>query len=191
LKKFYMNHGYKDIVVGEPKVELMARNPQATTQKGKKYRMVVVIPVEEGKQFRMGALSVKGNTVLQSASLEKLYEVKSGKVYNYSKVEEGNEALRTLYQSRGYIYAYTNPSLVERNDKPGTVDVVVDVYERSLPSRQARVRRQHQDAGQGSASGGSPDRGGLDEHVPLQAVGVQGQPTRLLQAQGGPGRVQV
>ena len=129
LKKFYMNHGYKDIVVGEPKVELIARNPQATTQKEKKYRMVVVIPVEEGKQFRMGSLSIKGNAVFPSETLRKLYEVKPAKIYNYSKVEEGNEALRTLYQSRGYIYAYTNQSLVDEKNKPGTVDVVVDVYE--------------------------------------------------------------
>jgi len=129
LKKYYMNHGYKDIVVGEPKVELIARKPQAATQKGKVYRMVVVIPVDEGKQFRMGSLSIKGNTVLQSEGLQKLYEAKAGKIYNYSKVEEGNESLRTLYQSRGYIYAYTNPSLVERKDKPDTVDVVVVVYE--------------------------------------------------------------
>jgi outer membrane protein insertion porin family len=129
LKKFYMNHGYKDIVVGEPKVELIARKPEAPTQKEKNYRMVVVIPVEEGKQFRMGSLSLKGNTVIQSASAQKLYEVKPGKIYNYSKIEQGNEALRNLYQSRGYIYAYTNPALVEEKTKADTVDVVVEVFE--------------------------------------------------------------
>jgi len=129
LKKFYMNHGYKDIVVGEPKVELIARKPQGATQKEKDYRMVVVIPVDEGERFRMGSLSIKGNTVFPSEALRKLYEVKPGKIYNYSKVEEGNEALRTLYQSRGYIYAYTNQSLVDEQNKPDTVDVVVDVYE--------------------------------------------------------------
>ncbi len=129
LKKYYMNHGYKDIVVGEPKVDLIARNPQGKTQKEKKYKMVIVIPVEEGKKFRMGALSIKGNTVFPTDGLRKLYEIKTGKTYNYSKVEEGNEALRTLYQSRGYIYAYTNQSLVEQKGKTDTVDVVVSVYE--------------------------------------------------------------
>jgi outer membrane protein insertion porin family len=129
LKKFYMNHGYKDIVVGEPKVDLIARNPQGKTQKEKNFRMVIVIPVEDGKQFRMGALSIKGNTVFPTEPLRKLYEIKPGKVYNYSKVEEGNEALRNLYQSRGYVYAYTNQSLVDEKDKPDTVDVVVNVFE--------------------------------------------------------------
>ena len=129
LKKYYMNHGYKDIVVGEPKVDLIARNPKGKTQKEKKFRMVITIPVEEGNQFRMGTLSIKGNTVFPTEPLRKLYEIKPGKVYNYSKVEEGNEALRNLYQSRGYVYAYTNQSLVDEKNKPGTVDVVVDVFE--------------------------------------------------------------
>ncbi len=129
LKKFYMNHGYKDIVVGEPKVELIARNPGGKTQKEKKFRMVVTIPVQEGKQFKMGNLSITGATVFQADGLRKLYEVKPGKTYNYSKVEDGNEAVRNLYQARGYIYSYTNQALVERKDKPDTVDVVVSVYE--------------------------------------------------------------
>ncbi len=129
LKKFYMNHGYKDIVVGEPRVELIARNPKGKTQKEKNFRLVVVVPVQEGKQFKMGDLSIKGNEVFKSDALRKAYEVKAGKVYNYSKIEEGNETVRNLYQARGYIYSYTNQVLVERKDKPDTVDVVVSVYE--------------------------------------------------------------
>jgi outer membrane protein insertion porin family len=129
LKKFYMNHGYKDIVVGEPKVELIARNPKGRTQAEKNYRMEIVIPVDEGKRFRMGSLTIKGDTVFPADALRKLYEVKPGKIYNYSAVENGNEAVRTLYQAQGYIYAYTNQVLTDEKDKPDTVDVVVDVYE--------------------------------------------------------------
>ncbi|HVN76921.1 MAG TPA: outer membrane protein assembly factor BamA [Thermoanaerobaculaceae bacterium] len=129
LKKFYMNHGYKDVVVGEPRIELIARNPKGRTQKEKKFRLVVVIPVQEGKQFKMGDLSIKGNTVFPADGLRRLYEVKPGKIYNYSKIEEGNESVRNLYQGRGYIYSYTNQVLVERKDRPDTVDVVVSVYE--------------------------------------------------------------
>ena len=129
LKKYYMNHGYKDIVVGEPKVELIARNPKGKTQAEKKFRMEIVIPVDEGSKFRMGSLRIKGDTVFPADALRKLYDVKPGKTYNYSAVENGNEAVRTLYQARGYIYAYTNQILTDEKDKPDTVDVVVDVYE--------------------------------------------------------------
>jgi len=129
LKKYYMNHGYKDIVVGEPQVQLIARNPKGKSQKEKNFRMVVVVPVQEGGKFRMGDLTVKGNTVFPGADLRKMYVVKGGKTYNYSEIENGNEAVRNLYQSRGYIYSYTNQALIERKDQPDVVDVVVSVYE--------------------------------------------------------------
>jgi outer membrane protein insertion porin family len=129
LKKFYMNHGYKDIMVGEPRVNLIARNPAGKTQKDKKFRMEIVIPVQEGKSFKIGSLSLKGNTVFPDAPLRKLYYVKLGKTYNYSAVDNGNEAVKNLYHGRGYIYAYTNPTLVENKEKPGVVDVVISIFE--------------------------------------------------------------
>ncbi|HPW55163.1 MAG: outer membrane protein assembly factor BamA [Thermoanaerobaculaceae bacterium] len=129
LKKLYMNHGYKDIIVGEPRVDLEARNPKGRTQKEKKFRMVVTIPVQEGQQFRMGALRLEGLTVFKPEPLMKLYESKPGKVYNHGKIEQGNEAVRNLYHSRGYIYAYTSQQLQARPDGSQVVDVAVSVIE--------------------------------------------------------------
>jgi outer membrane protein insertion porin family len=129
LKKFYMNHGYKDVIVGEPQVDLVARNPNGKTQKEKKYRMRITIPVQEGHKFRLGSLTVAGSTVFPPEKLRKLYEVKIGKTYKWSAIDDGNEAVRTLYQSRGYIYAYTNQALVDEADHPDVVDVTVNVYE--------------------------------------------------------------
>jgi outer membrane protein insertion porin family len=129
LKKYYMNRGYRDIIVGEPKVDLVAGNPTGKTQKEKKYRMVVTIPVQEGPQYRMGTLTIEGVSKFNAETLRRLYEVKEGKIYNYSKVEAGNEAVRNVYQGNGYIYAYTNQSWSEHPKRAGTVDVVVNVYE--------------------------------------------------------------
>jgi len=128
LKKFYLNRGYKDIVVGEPRTELVARRPEAETQKKKKFFTAVTIPVQEGEQFRMGKLSISGATVFGNEELLKFYETRPGKPYNYSRIEAGNEAVRTLYNSRGYIYAYTN-QLLEDGEAPDVVDVVVKIYE--------------------------------------------------------------
>jgi len=128
LKKFYLNRGYKDIVVGEPRTELVARRPDAETQKKKKFATVVTIPVQEGGQYRMGKLSLTGATVFENEKLLALYEIRPGKPYNYSRIEAGNEAVRTLYNSRGYIYAYTN-QLLEDGEAPDVVDVVVKIYE--------------------------------------------------------------
>lgn len=129
IKKFYMNRGYKDVVVGEPRVELIARNPGGKTQKERAYRMVIHVPLQEGRRFRMGKLTLKGATIFKEAPLLKFYEVSPGKTYNYGKIEQGNEAIKTLYQSQGYIYSYTNQVLVERQGEADVVDVVVSVYE--------------------------------------------------------------
>lgn len=129
LKKLYLNHGYKDVVIGEPRVELVAKNPEAPTQAKKKYTTVVTIPVEEGRQYRMVSLRIEGATVFPEEKLRKLYELKLPSVYNYSQVEAGNEAVRTLYQSKGYIYAYTNQVLLTREGTEDELDVVVRVYE--------------------------------------------------------------
>lgn len=129
LKKLYMNHGYKDVIVGEPRVDLQARNPKGRTQKEKKFRMVVTIPLQEGRQFRMGTLSLEGLTVFKPEPLKKLYETRPGKVYNHGKIEQGNEAVRNLYHSRGYIYAYTSQQLQARPDGSQVVDVAVSVFE--------------------------------------------------------------
>ncbi|MEP0772827.1 MAG: outer membrane protein assembly factor BamA [Acidobacteriota bacterium] len=128
LKKFYLNRGYKDIVVGEPRTELVARRPEAETQKKKKFATLVTIPVQEGRQFRMGQLSLSGATVFENDQLLSLYETRPGKVYNHSRIEAGNEAVRTLYNSRGYIYAYTN-QVLQNGAEPDVVDVTVKIYE--------------------------------------------------------------
>lgn len=129
LKKFYLNHGYKDVVIGEPRVALVAKNPDAPTQAKKKFVTVVTIPVQEGRQYRMASLKLEGATVFEEEKLRKLYEVKLGGVYNYSQVEAGNEAVRTLYQSKGYIYAYTSQALLTHPGSEDEVDVVIRIYE--------------------------------------------------------------
>lgn len=129
LKKLYMNHGYKDIIVGEPRVDIEARNPRGRTQKEKKFRMAVTIPVQEGEQYRMGELKLDGLTVFNAEALTKLYVIAPGKVYNHGRIEAGNEAVRNLYHGRGYIYAYTSPQLEARADATRVVDVTVGVYE--------------------------------------------------------------
>ena len=129
LKKYYMNRGYKDILVGEPQVELIAKNPEAETQKEKDFRMEIAIPVQEGRLFRLGNLEIKGSTVFEAAQLRRLYEVSLDSRYKHSEIEAGNEAVRNLYQSRGYIYAYTNQVAIDSETEADVTNVVVDVYE--------------------------------------------------------------
>lgn len=129
LKKFYMDRGYKDVVVGDPKVELVARRPWGRTQRERRFIHRITIPLEEGARYRIGSLKITGATVFTEEQLLQAYDLEFGRIYNYSRVEQGNEVVRDLYQARGYIYAYTSQVLLENPDRPDTVDVVVNVYE--------------------------------------------------------------
>ncbi len=129
LKKFYMNHGFKDIKIGDPQIKLVAKHPKAKTLKKKKYQLYITIPVDEGQQYTLGSLKIKGAKVLSAAKLRKLFNVHPGKVYRYKDIEDGMDKIRKIYQDQGYIYAYTNQVLTDRKGADHVVDVTVDIFE--------------------------------------------------------------
>jgi len=129
LRKFYLNRGYKDIKIGQPKLELVAKNPDAETLKKKEYRLHITIPVEEGEPYTMGTLEVKGVEVFNAEAMTRMFEVRPGHTYSYKGIEDGMEKLQELYHNSGYIYAYANQVLEDREDEDHVVDVVIDVFE--------------------------------------------------------------
>jgi len=129
LKKFYMNHGFKDVKIGDPQIKLVAKHPKAKTLKKKKFRLIITIPVEEGKQYTLGDLKIKGAKVLSAEKLRRLFDVRPGKVYRFKDIDKGMESIRKIYQNQGYIYAYTNQVLENRKGADHVVDVTVDIFE--------------------------------------------------------------
>ena len=129
LRNFYMNHGFKDVKVGQPETELVAKHPKAETLKKKKFRLKVVVPVEEGEPYDLGTLQVSGTEVYKGEDLQRLFEIEPGKRYSYKVIEDGMEKVRDIYHNTGYIYAYTNQVLENREGADHVVDVTVDVFE--------------------------------------------------------------
>ncbi len=129
LREYYLNRGYKDIKVGEPQLELVAKRPQAETLKKKKYRLHVTVPVEEGEPYALGSLRVEGTEVYKAEALQNMFEVKPGHTYSFKAIDKGMERVRDLYHNTGYIYAYANQVLQDREGEDNVVDVVIDVFE--------------------------------------------------------------
>ncbi|NOZ94572.1 MAG: outer membrane protein assembly factor BamA [Acidobacteria bacterium] len=129
LKKFYLNHGYKDVKIGKPRLKMEAKHPEAETPKAKKYRLTLIIPVEEGEQYTLGELKIKGATVFPADKLKMAFHVRPGKIYSFKEIDKGMEAVRNLYQNRGYIYAYTNQVLENHPGVRRVVDVTIDIFE--------------------------------------------------------------
>ena len=194
VKKFYMNRGYKDILVGEPKVDLVARNPKGATQKQKKFRMIVSVPVQEGRQFRLGSLELTGNTVFPETKLRKVYEgIKTGKIYNYGADREGQRGgAQPLPVARLHLRIHQPAGHRAQGPSPAWPTSRSSIYEGdryrlgrleftgNAKTQDKVLRREFR-----LFEGDWMDMGDLPQ------VRVQGQPARVLQAHRRPAGVQV
>ena len=153
LRKFYLNHGYKDVKIGKPKIKLVAKHPNAESLKKKKYRLEITIPVEEGQPYTLGSLKLSGVKVMDVEKLTKVFDVKPGKRYRFKEIDDGMETIRDLYHNLGYIYAYTNQVLENRKGADHVVDVDRCLRGRPLSPGQVGVQGQLDDARQSAAEG--------------------------------------
>jgi len=129
LRNFYLNNGFLDIKIGEPDLDLIAKKPDADTLEGKKYRMRVTIPVEEGEPYSVNSLSLEGVEIFNADALKEMFDVKLGRTYSKKEFDASKEKIQELYHNSGYVYAYAGERFERVEDKELTVDVVVDVFE--------------------------------------------------------------
>ncbi len=127
VRDLYRGVGYKNVVIGDPKVEVRAMNPTAATPKDQNRRMFITIPIEEGERWRFGQVTLEGNQIYANTILLRAFEHKTGGWLRSKVVDDGVKEISDLYHNTGYIFARIEPELVER---PGRVaDVVIHVKE--------------------------------------------------------------
>jgi outer membrane protein insertion porin family len=129
LRKFYGDRGYIDVKIGEPALDLIAKNPDAPTLKKKKYKMHITIPIEEGPPYTLGSFEVTGAEIFSTTGLTRAFNVKEGETYNRKAIEDGMEQVRKGYHNSGYLYAYTNEVWTRREGDEHIVDVAIDIFE--------------------------------------------------------------
>lgn len=127
VRDLYRQQGYKNVFIGEPEVEVRALEPDAPTSKGKKRRLFLTIPVEEGERWKFGEVTVEGASVYRPDLLLKFFRKPRGGWLRSKTIDEGVDAIRDLYKNNGYILAQVNSELRERSSN--VADVVVHVQE--------------------------------------------------------------
>jgi outer membrane protein insertion porin family len=91
----------------------------------------VKVRVDEGPQFKVGAINVLGDDSMDSAELTKLVQLKPGEVFNRSMLSDDVERLRLHYADLGYFSAEVRPRTdVDPNDL--TVDCVFEAEKGEL-----------------------------------------------------------
>ncbi len=125
----YREKGYIQARAGEPKVEIVEA-PQGLLigfrKTKQQYR--IVVPIEEGQQFRYRNFAINGITNFDSEQIKTSYNVQSGEIVNYTALKDSNEALKKAYSARGYLDMEAIPQITP-DQTERTVDIAIEVTE--------------------------------------------------------------
>jgi outer membrane protein insertion porin family len=126
IRAFYLDNGFLDIAVDEPEIHIDAA--------ARKLR--VTIRVEEGPQYRIGDLTIKGNRLFAEIEIRRIIRTQSGGIFSRETVQKDVVAITDRYAERGYLFADVAP--ITEIQRGGTiVNVSIEIVE----GRQAFINR--------------------------------------------------
>jgi len=135
VRGIYKKAGYKNVVLGEPKVEVLPTKPNAQTPQAQKRRLFITVPIEEGDRWKLGTITIEGAERYSEEILLRVFEKPSGGWLRQNVIDKGIEAIGEVYSNTGHLFAQIEPELIEREDQ--VADLVVHVNE----GDQFRIRR--------------------------------------------------
>lgn len=119
LRDFYRERGYLDVEITRSKVQFEYPKPG---------RMVIVIPIEEGRRYKLGRMGFSGNKVFPARFLSLALNERPGNWFTPSKLDKDVEAVEEFYGKSGYLD--TRVRLVRKpNLETGAIDVDFDITE--------------------------------------------------------------
>ncbi|WP_407931885.1 outer membrane protein assembly factor BamA [Geomesophilobacter sediminis] len=116
IADLYLNNGYVNVKVGEPKVELLP------DKKG----LTVTIGITEGDQYKLGALGFKGDLLESTEELSKKLKEKSGELFSRTNLRTDVFALTDEYADKGYAFANASPQ-TRIHPENKTIDITFEM----------------------------------------------------------------
>ncbi len=99
LEAHYRSNGYRDARVVEHRLE-----PGDTPR-----HLTLHVKIEEGRPYRVGAVTWSGNQVIDTPALAKLWTPKVHEKYDVSKIERVQGMAYGEYAEKGYLYVNVEP----------------------------------------------------------------------------------
>jgi outer membrane protein insertion porin family len=96
LRDFYREHGYLDVEIPEERIVFSYPKPGS---------LVIKIAVEEGRQYRIGTISISGNKLHSTGLLKRVAALyaKPGAVFSPSLIDKSVDRIEDYYGKDGYL----------------------------------------------------------------------------------------
>jgi outer membrane protein insertion porin family len=98
LRSFYLNRGYLDFSVESSQVSISPDKKQ----------VFIAIALDEGPQYTISDIRLRGNVIVEEEELRKLIPVKEGDVFSRAQITAISEALSFRLGREGYAFANVN-----------------------------------------------------------------------------------
>ena len=126
IRAYYLDNGFLDIAVEDPEIQLDAPRK----------KLKIIIRVEEGPQYRIGSLTIKGNRLLTEPEIRGLIKSRTGGIFSRETLQADVVAITDRYAEHGYLFGDVLPMTdIQRTET--TVNISLEITE----GRQAYINR--------------------------------------------------
>ena len=151
VREYMSSKGYFQARIGEPKVVGLGYKrtgfpivkllplPLVTS---KDDTLKVIVPITEGKVFRVGEVKIEGNSIFSEQIISQLLGLKKGEIANGKRLRKALfEDLERIYGNQGFVEyeAELDPQFKDNPDNPE--EGIVDIGIRITEGKQYRLRR--------------------------------------------------
>ena len=126
VRELYLKAGYKNVVLGEPKIEVKPVKGGEAAGDDVKRRLFITIPVEEGDRWKLGEITIEGTDRFPAEVLLRQFDRPKGGWLRSKVIDDGLETIRELYSNTGHLFAQIEPEIVEKPDQVADVIIHVD-----------------------------------------------------------------
>jgi outer membrane protein insertion porin family len=107
IRELYHRNGYIYVAISEPKVSLS----------DDRKKLYLTISISEEDQYKVGNISIKGNTVFTDSQLYEQIEISTGQIFNRTLLRSDIDKLIDMYMEKGYALVDINPVIDVEQEK--------------------------------------------------------------------------
>ncbi|RXK14306.1 outer membrane protein assembly factor BamA [Halarcobacter mediterraneus] len=126
IQEVYLEHGYLDVKVKDPFLEVDFASNQADLD----------FYIEEGIQYKVNTITIYANSeIVDPKDIYPELQLEKDKIFNIKRLRKDADYIKTLIADKGYAFTQVNYD-IKKDEKNGTADLVFNV----VPGEKVYIR---------------------------------------------------